>query len=399
MPVSLQPARVFRPVPQPALKPPAQKRGEAVVVGAGVFGGWTARKLQQAGFSVTLFDAWGAGHSRASSGGESRVLRAVYGDDRDSVRNVAKSLKAWRNLEEESGEKLFHETGVLWLLRDDDAFVRASLPYLNAADLQVLPVEPAEARKLYPQMSLDDFQYLYFEPEAGFLLARRACQALLRVFKQHGGRYKRLQAAPGPIRAGKLESVELSDGSSARADLFVFACGPWLGKIFPEVIGERVRPTRQEVLYFGAPAGRPEYTTPRLPVWLDHGAKVVYGIPAGEHHAFKVADDTRGERFDPDKGERLVSKETVEAMRAYLALRFPGLKGAPLVDSRVCQYEETQDRRFIMDRHPEAANLLLVGGGSGHGFKQGPAVGELAAAVAAGRADPPRSYSLARLRL
>lgn len=386
-----------RPAPQPAAARTGEKRQKAVVVGAGAFGGWTARDLQRSGYAVTLVDAWGPANSRASSGDESRLIRAVYGADAASTRNTARAMKLWRGLGEESGETLCHETGVLWLAGEDDSYVRDSLPALQAAGLEAETLEVDEARRRWPQIDFEGVRTATFEPEAGFLLARRACQAVLKLFLQRGGRYVKAEARPGPVRGGRMEAVELSDGTRLSADVFVFACGPWLGPLFRDVVGERIRPTRQEVFYFGVPPGRAEFSVPTLPVWVDLGPKRFYGVPEGGHHGFKIADDTRGPRFDPTLGERLVSVAAVDAARKLLARRFPDLKDAPLLEARVCQYEETFDRRFLLDRHPEARNALLLGGGSGHGFKQAPVVGEIAAAVAAGRRDPPEGYSLARL--
>ncbi len=116
-----------------------------------------------------------------------------------------------------------------------------------------------------------------------------------------------------------------------------------------------------------------------MPVWADHATPFMYGIPGNEWRGFKVADDTRGPVIDPTTESRTPSPESLKIARDYIGYRFPGLKGAPLLESRVCQYEESPDEHFIIDRHPAAANVWLVGGGSGHGFKHGPAVGELVA--------------------
>src|SRR5205807_1680421 len=159
------------------------------------------------------------------------------------------------------------------------------------------------------------------------------------------------------------------DGSTLAGDVYVFACGPWLGKLFPEVIGDRVRATRQEVFFFGTPPGDARFTEEALPVWADHANHFMYGIPGNEWRGFKVADDARGPAFDPTAGERVPSPEALRSARDYLAYRFPGLKDAPLVEARVCQYENSPDEHFIVDRHPRADHVWLVGGGSGHGFK------------------------------
>ena len=171
----------------------------------------------------------------------------------------------------------------------------------------------------------------------------------------------------------------LADGSKLTADGYVFACGPWLGKLFPETIGDLVRPTKQDVFFFETPPGDDRFSDARLPVWADHRDRFVYGIPAGDGRGFKIGDDTRGPEFDPTSGERTVSGETLEIIRQYLGFRFPAMKGAPLVETQVCQYEDTPDHHFIIDRHPQVENVWIVGGGSGHGFKHGPVIGEMVA--------------------
>jgi glycine/D-amino acid oxidase-like deaminating enzyme len=172
-----------------------------------------------------------------------------------------------------------------------------------------------------------------------------------------------------------MTSVATRSGKTVQADAFVFACGPWLPKVFPDLLGERIFPTRQEVFYFGPPSGDTRFTPPAMPVWVDF-AEEIYGIPDFKGRGFKVAPDRHGPAFDPDSGSRVITPETLATVRQFVARRFPALKDAPLVASEVCQYENTSNGDFLIDRHPERDNVWLVGGGSGHGFKHGPAVGE-----------------------
>ena len=195
-----------------------------------------------------------------------------------------------------------------------------------------------------------------------------------------------------------MTAVTLSDGMRLEADAFVFACGPWLGKVFPDLLGEVIRPTRQEVFFFGTPAGDPRFSEDVFPVWIDRGVKIWYGIPGNRWRGFKIADDTRGPAFDPTSGERVPSAQGLQAARDYLGFRFPALKGSPLLEARVCQYENSTDQNFIVDRHPYAENAWILGGGSGHGFKHGPALGELAAANVLGAKPVEPFFSVSRFR-
>jgi glycine/D-amino acid oxidase-like deaminating enzyme len=366
------------------------------VVGAGAFGGWTAWHLLRGGARVTLIDAWGAGNSRASSGGESRVIRAIYGPDRVYVEMVRRAFELWEELDAGAEEPLYVPTGALWMLRGDDRYVREALPILEGLGFPVEQPSVEEARRRWPQIDFSGVETVYLEQRAGALAARRACIAVRDRVAAAGGEVRTGWAEPGEIAGGRMGSLRLADGTSVEADAFVFACGPWLGEIFPEAVGERVVPTRQEVYFLGPPAGAGVWGPERLPVWIDFGERVIYGLPDLAGRGLKVADDTRGEPIDPTTMDRRPNEDGLARIRRFLAERFPALAAAPLVESRVCQYENSPDGHLILDRHPGAGNVWLAGGGSGHGFKLGPAVGELVAAAVLGGPPPPERFRLDR---
>lgn len=384
----------------------APRAARVAVVGAGAFGGWTAWHLLRQGVEVVLVDAWGPGNPRASSGGETRVIRAIYGPDRVYSEMVRRAFELWDELDRElagrrsggSAEPLYVPAGALWMIPEggDDGYVSAALPILAELGFPVEEPTLAEGRRRWPQIDFAGVGKLYLEERAGALAARRACLAVRDRAVAAGALYRTAWAEPGEIAGGRMASLRLGDGSLLAADAFVFACGPWLGRLFPEAVGERVRPTRQEVFFFGTPAGSEAYGPERLPVWIDFGARVIYGLPDVHGRGFKLADDTRGEPVDPTTLDRRPSEPGLERARAFLARRFPALGAAPLVEGRVCQYENSPGGHLILDRHPEAANVWLAGGGSGHGFKLGPAVGELLAAAVLGGAPPPERFRLDR---
>jgi sarcosine oxidase len=367
------------------------------VIGAGAFGGWTALHLRRAGHRVTLVDAWGAGNSRASSGGETRIIRGMYGGDRLYVELTLRSFALWWEHEQRVGRRLYHRLGALWMYAGDDRYARATLPLLRAAGLEATELSPADAATRWPQIDFNGVRTVFHESEAGYLLARQGCETVREAFVAEGGEYRVAHARPAPLDAGGLRGIALSDGETLHADRFVFACGPWLGSVFPDVVGRRVTPTRQEVFFFGLPPGDRAYDEGGCPVWVDNGERFIYGIPGNERRGFKVADDTRGPEIDPTTEQRLPSAEGLARARELLRRRFPGLAGAPLVESRVCQYEQSPDGDFILDRHPLADNVWLAGGGSGHGFKMAPAVGEHVARLVLGTAEPEPKFSLSRL--
>ncbi|HEV3076739.1 MAG TPA: FAD-dependent oxidoreductase, partial [Thermoanaerobaculia bacterium] len=344
------------------------------------------------------------GNSRSSSGGETRVIRGMYGRDGLYTEWVARALVLWAEAETLWGRRLYHPTGALWMFSGDDGYARASLPHLAAAGLSAVELDLAVAAARFPQISFDGVDSVFYEERAGYLAARRSCRVVAAAVAAAGGEVREVAAAPGAIVSGQgragggeMSALPVSDGSRLGADCYVFACGPWLGGLFPEILGPRLRVTRQEIFYFGTPPGSgTTYGEAVLPVWMDHGERVFYGIPGNHHRGFKIADDSRGEAFDPTSGERLPSAADLDRARRHLARRFPGMAGAPLLESRVCQYESTLDGQLLVDRHPEAGNVWLLGGGSGHGFKLGPALGEYAADLVLGGGIPHPELSLAR---
>jgi len=347
---------------------------------------------------VTVVDRWGAGNPLSSSGGKSRVIRAIYGADRVYSEMVKRAYELWEGIAATTHEKLYVETGALWMLERDDAYVRASLPILHELGFPVDEMTVDDAHRRYPQIKLDGVKSVWFEHRAGALFARHACHVIEEAFQKAGGKYRVATAKPGAIIDGAMSDIHLDDGSRLKADAYVFACGPWLGQLFPDEIGERIRPTRQEVYYFAIPKENDDYVAGHFPIWINFGERIIYGIPSVDARAFKVADDTRGALIDPTTMKRTKSDAGVARARKFLAKRFPALAKAALVSSEVCQYENSPDGNLIIDRHPHAKNVWFAGGGSGHGFKLSPAVGEMVAQQVLMGKDVPQMFRLERLR-
>jgi glycine/D-amino acid oxidase-like deaminating enzyme len=369
---------------------------QIAVIGAGAFGGWTALYLLRRGARVTLVDAWGPGNSRASSGGETRIFRGGYGANQPYTKMAARALQLWQEHELRWNRKFLHKIGVLWMAHGDDAFERASLAELRTAGLPYQELSAGDLNKRWPQVYFEDVSWGFLETEAGSLMARSSCQAVVEAFLAEGGEFLEVAVIPDRIEEDALNGLTLSDGSKLVADQYVFACGPWLGKIFPRALGDKITATKQDVFFFGTPPGNRQFDDKYLPVWADHRDQFFYGIPGNDRRGFKIADDTRGPAFDPTWGERVVSAEKLKAVREYVAFRFPGMKDAPLVETRVCQYENSPDHNLIIDRHPTQENVWIVGGGSGHGFKHGPAVGELVAELVTEQKEADAVFRLGR---
>jgi len=369
-------------------------RTNIAVVGAGVFGAWSAYQLRRAGADVFLCDAYGPANSRASSGGESRILRLGYGPDTIYTRMAQRSFVLWRELFEHLARpQLFQLTGVLWLAREHDAYCEATLETFQKNKVKFERLGHKELSQGYPQLEFGPVAWGMLEIDGGVLLARQAVQALVAAAQSIGVTYVQAAIRPPENGAERLEFIETTSGDQILADKFVFACGPWLPKLFPELLAELIHITRQEVFFLGVPAGDDRFGPDKMPAWIDFN-DLVYGIPNLESRGVKIAIDEHGPPFDPDTGERIVLQDSVMRLRSYLARRVPALTDAPVLETRVCQYENTSNGDFLIDRHPAFDNTWLVGGGSGHGFKHGPAVGEHVASLLSGLAKVEPRFSL-----
>ena len=360
------------------------------VVGAGVFGAWTAHHLLAAGHRVTLIDSHGPAHSRASSGGESRLTRAAYGKDAIYTRMALDSLKQWQALSQVSGLPIFHPTGILFFFPTDEPYFHDSVAAHRALKLASEVLDRGEMKRRFPMFDFTGIEVGLHEPGFGALMARRSVQTLVARFISDGGTY-RFGVAQPPVG----NQIALASGEKIVADRFVFALGPWLPKLFPDILGGRIVATRQEIFFFAPPAGDRRFQVGAMPGWADfNGGDMYYGFPDLEGRGVKFAHDAHGIEVDPDTQSRTYTAAALADVRGFIDKRFPLLRDAPLTESRVCQYENSSNGDFLIDFHPQMDNVLLVGGGSGHGFKHGPEVGRHAAGRLLGTIAPEPRFSL-----
>jgi glycine/D-amino acid oxidase-like deaminating enzyme len=361
------------------------RKSKVAVIGAGAFGGWSALFLQRKGFQVTLIDGWGPGHSRSSSGDETRVIRSTYGANEFYFDLNVRSLTLWKDHQTTWQRPLFYNPGVLWFCyAEQTPVVDESLPFAKKHGMEYEYLSVDLLKKRYPMIHTHDLHHAWFDPFGGYLKAREGTQAVFEAFLKEGGSYLQTYAQPGVISNGELQALRLSNGDQLKADAYLFACGSWLGKLFPDVMGNRITATRQEAYYFGTPQHQ-SHMFDQMPVWIDaDGKDYYYGIPGNAYRGFKLGVDERGPVFDPTEGDRTPHPPVLDKARKFIGHRFPSLRQAPLVESRVCPYENSVDGNFIFESHPQADNVVFLGGGSGHGFKHGPALGELVATKLSG---------------
>ena len=368
-----------------------------VIVGAGTFGASLAWTLARRGQEVVLVDQFEPGDRRATSGGESRLIRCSHGADPDYTATARRARSLWRELEAESGEELMVECGMAWFAEREDGWEAESERTLAAQGIPTQRLGPGEATRLFPSLGTSDLAFVLYEPEAGVVRAQRAVQALARQAVAHGATLVRGRAHPDgdrvvvadPERSARAVTFARgdADGQRLEGDAIVWACGPWLGRLFGDQV--RIAVTRQELLFFD---GGPAWRTPGVPGWVDYD-RAMYGTGDLDELGVKVALDEEGPPLDPD-AELPPAGATETTVRAYLADRFPALAGAPLREGRCCRYELSPDSHFVAARHPELERTWLLGGGSGHGFKHGPAIAELMSAALAGEAPVPDRFAL-----
>ncbi|MFZ9898215.1 MAG: FAD-dependent oxidoreductase [Gemmatimonadaceae bacterium] len=367
---------------------------DVVVIGGGAFGVWTALALREMGHQVTLLDAYGPGSSRATSGDETRQIRVGYGDREGYARMAHRAMDAWTAREAEFGVPLLVRTGRLEIAPTWTPALRATQAMLARFGVATEAFTVDELRRRYPQMGFDGIGVGLLEPGAGVVRAKQAILTAAATFARKGGTVVVQRAEPGRAEGGRLVDVTLADGSRLAAQQFVFACGPWLPKVFPDLLGRRIRVPKRDVLYFGVPAGDTRFAPPALPNFSE---SAYYGFPSIDGRGVKVCPTNGPDTWDPDTDERIVDPMQVRRARLYLTKRFPALAAQPITETRVCQLENTEDEHFLIDRHPAYANVLIAGGGSGHAFKHGPVLGEYVARRTVGEPTDPTFDAMVRL--
>ena len=419
---------------------------DVVVIGAGIWGSFTAYHLRKSGAKVTLVDAYGPGNSRSTSGDESRGVRSSYGDRSGTQGELwmlwaRESMQRWRAFDAEWGRdlrlNLFHVTGDLILREDWDNFQLRCKLWWDKHKIPYAILSPEDVRRSYPVVSIDDISAILYEPDAGVVRARRAVHAVAAAFEKLGGQIVIGRASPSKVVNGRLEEIKLDTGTTLRADTFVYAVGPWLGKTFPDLFAKKMRVPIGYVCYFGTPIGDYRFTYPNLPSFNFPGVTGWPALPV-DNRGFRVRgaeraptppqtvasagsnagatggasgssaaqnlnaaavdtgsnaanaggarqsgqaqqQDVPPQQQDPDTSDRWATQDRIDGSRRFVAHRFPLLKDAPIAQTHACHYEISSSGNFIVDRHPQMSNVWIAGGGNAEGFKFGPKIGDYVA--------------------
>lgn len=364
------------------------------VIGAGNFGVWTAYHLRAMGASVLLIDAWGPGNSRSTSGDETRGVRTSYGDrphGEQWMRWASRAIGRWQSWDDtvarEQGTRLFFTTGDVILRSSWDSYITQTRTLFEKVGIRhaVLPVD--EVRYRWPVIDTSAMQAAVYEPDAGVLRSRRACESVAAEFRRLGGAITVARATPTYQEDGQLQGVQLDDGRRITAGTYVFACGPWLGKVFPEVMARRLRTPIGSVFYLGMPMGNHAFEFPNLPSWSITPTTGWPSLPL-DNRGFRVRMGG-APASDPDLSQRTIDPSNHERLRTFLGNTFPLMRDAPILETRSCHYEGTPTRNFTIAPHPDMSNVWIAGGGNAESFKFGPVLGKYIAQRLVGRDEEP----------
>lgn len=363
----------------------SRQAADVVVVGGGAFGAWTALHLQRGGAQVTLVDQHGPANSRATSGGETRGVRTSYGDRPHGLQWgewAAESIRRWKAWDEEhAGDllpPLYFTTGDVILREEMEPFLERTMENWDTMGREYEVLTPEEVRYRWPAIHTPDIQVAVYEPDAGVVRSRRAIESVVQVFQREGGTVRVGRVGEFPGGSGDLNAITLDDGTALAGAQFVFALGPWFPKYFPELLGKRIRiRTLGHVYYIATPPGDMRFQFPNIPSYNVPG---VTGWPAlpQDFRGFRIR--TGGHRGDdPDTSVRWIDAEYHDRPKEVLGTYFPALAEQPINETRACHYCGSVSRNFIIDRHPDHANVWITGGGNAEAFKQGPVLGDFIA--------------------
>lgn len=357
-----------------------------LVVGAGIFGVTGALALAERGHRVTLVDPGPIPHPDAASTDISKFVRADYGSDAFYTALMEEALAGWKAWNASFDRPLFHRSGLLVLAGGPmrpGGFEHDSHALLTARGHALQRLDPDALRARFPAFDPEAFPDGYFNPGSGWAESGAVVAALV----------ARARAAGVEVREGvRVAAVEAgpravaTDGTRLDAGVIVVAAGAFTPSLLPE-LSAVLSIVGQPVLHFRVqdPA---RFQPPVFPCFAaDTGHTGFYGFPARDDGILKIANHGAGTPLDP-AGPRVVDPAWEGRFRAFLRRAIPDLAGAPLAATRLCPYCDTPDGDLWIDRHPDRPGVVVATGGSGHGFKFAPVLGDLIAAAVEDRDDP-----------
>ena len=366
-------------------------RGRSVIiVGAGIFGVTAALELRRRGYDVSLLDPGPLPHPLATSTDISKMVRSDYGDDELFTAMAEESIQGWRRWNREWRSELYHNDG--FLIMTSETMRPGTFEHDSFELMKMRGVRPermsSELLKLrFPAWASDRFVDGFLSPMGGWVEADNVVARLIEEARAAGVSVAAGTKVVGLIENGsRVGGVVAADGGQHMADYVVVAAGPWTPTLLPD-LQDVMWPVGQPVLYF-RPDNPADYRPPRFLPWAaDISSTGWYGFPATEDGVLKVSNHGPGRRMSAGSSREVPPAEEGR-FRRFLQGTFPSLADAPLISSRYCLYCDTWDGNFLIDHDPDREGLLVATGGSGHGFKFAPVLGNLIADVLEGAANP-----------
>ncbi len=380
---------------------------DVVVVGLGAVGSAVLHSLARQGVRAVGIDRFHPPHDRGSSHGESRITRLAVGEGAAYAPLVRRSHAIWRELEAESGETLFLQTGGLIMgpregaarHHGKDNFVRRTIAVAAGSGVAHEVLDAAEIAARYPQFALQGDELGCFEPTAGVLFPERCIAVQLRLAAAHGARLHLGETVAAIAQHGNTVMVT-TGARRIQASRAVLTAGPWL----PGLAGGRMAEVAQvyrQTLHWFAVDDAAAYAPDRFPVFIwihgDSQEDYVYGFPAlPGTEAVKVASERYAATSDPDTVDRTVGEDVAAAIyRRHVETRLRGV-GPDVVRSAACLYTVTPDAGFVVDTLPGRPAVLAASACSGHGFKHSAALGEAIAGRVLHAGDDAGPFGIAR---
>lgn len=368
-----------------------------IIIGAGVVGTMAAWRLAQAGHDVVVLEQFNLDHDRGSSYGDSRVVRRVY-TDRLYTALMADAYTLWHELQSRFPDReLFSTPGGLFFGPQGHPEMLAAERSLAASGVAYESLDAAKCADRFPALKLHGDEYGLYEPSMGYARASQCVRAAARLARQHGAVIHESTpvVAISATPQGGVQ-VTTANGPAFEADRLVLCAGPWSGRLLAEQgIALPLRIVRKTYIHLLPERNKTDFETGRFPVWID-AQSWAYGFPRlGDVPGVKIAIHAGGQETSPGAVDRIVSDEDRDALVGYARRRFPDLSDE-VVYEKVCLYTMTPDEDFIIDRMPGLPGAFMIGGTSGHGFKFGPLLGEIARILVDGAPTP---YDLSRFSL
>jgi len=353
-------------------------RSDIIIVGLGAVGSAAAFHLAQRGQSVLGFDRYGPPHAFGSSHGQTRIIREAYLEHPDYVPLVQRAYVLWNELESLAGLPLLRQTGGLMIGSPDSAVVSGARRSAENHSLEYEYLEAAELHRRFPALRPGDGMVAVCEPRAGILFPEACITAHIRASRDHHADLR----IDEPVQQWSAEAdgvrVRTTKGEYHAGQLLLCA-GSWIKSLLPGVTPPFT--VERQVQFWFEPKAESEdlFTPERCPIhiWEYEPGRCFYGFPnLGE--GVKVARHHEGVLTTMDSINRTVSPSEVDEMQWIVRRFLPGADG-PLRSAVVCQYTNTPDNHFWIDRHPASPQVLIASACSGHGFKFSSVMGEVLA--------------------